>query len=213
MVVLVNPNNPTGKYYEKENILNLIRTSSNKILFVVDEAYIDYLDSEKSLEKDAIKLNNLIIIKSMSKAYALSGIRVAYMIANEKIIEKLVPFIPPRSVSLVWQIAAVEALKDRKYYQKKYNQTNDLREQFIYSLKDIPSIKIYNSVANFFLIELKNSRYSAKNIIAKLIKQNIYLRNCDSMSKQFADNFIRIAVKDIWSNKIIIKALQEQFRK
>jgi histidinol-phosphate/aromatic aminotransferase/cobyric acid decarboxylase-like protein len=207
MVVLVNPNSPTGQYWEKENILKIAETFSDTTI-VVDEAYIDYVGKDKSLERDAAKRQNLVVIKSMSKVYGLSGARIAYLAASSSIIEKVSRFIPPWSVSLIAQIAGVEALKDEQYYSQKYAETHVLREEMIKNLQS-SSIKIFNSVANFFLINLIGVGLSAKNIVEQLRKQNIYLRNCDSMSKQFHDDFIRVAVKDKITNRIIVEALRK----
>lgn len=205
LVVLVNPNSPTGKYWEKGNILKLIE-SHPTIVFVVDETYIEYVGKEKSIERDTEKYRNLVIIKSMSKVYALSGARVGYIVAHPDILDKVSPFIPPWPVSLIGQIAGVEALKDEEYYKTKWAETHMLRENMIKNLRN-ESIKIFDSVANFFLIQLKSG--SAEKIVKELRKDSIYLRNCDSMSPQFKDNFIRIAVKDKKTNKVVVEALQK----
>ena len=208
LVMLVNPNSPTGQYWQRQNILNLIKTFPN-ILFVIDETYIDYIDKKLSLEKEAVKNKNLVIIKSMSKVYALSGARAGYIVAHEKVIDRVSSFIPPWSASLVAQIAAVEALKDPIYYSKKYKETHELRHGMISELNKIQSVKIYNSIANFFLVELLDSQLKADVIIQKLRKQKIYLRDCTSMSTQFKNNFIRVAIKDKKTNKIIVDALKK----
>jgi histidinol-phosphate/aromatic aminotransferase/cobyric acid decarboxylase-like protein len=78
----------------------------------------------------------------------------------------------------------------------------------IAELNKIHSIKIYDSTANFFLIELLDKKFRADHIIQKLRKQNIFLRDCTSMSLQFKNNFIRVAVKNKTTNKIIIDALR-----
>ena len=145
----------------------------------------------------------------MSKVYALSGVRVGYIIANEKIVDKLGNFIPPWAVSLAGQVAGVEALKDEKYYQEKYQETHQLRKEMTEELSKIKSIKIYPSVANFFLIELLDEKISAEEIVQRLRKQNIYIRNTDSMSSQFENKFLRIAVKNERVNKIIVAALRK----
>lgn len=205
MVVLVNPNSPTGKYWEKENILKLIE-SHPSIIFVVDETYIEYVGKEKSIEQDTEKHNNLVVIKSMSKVYALSGARVGYIISHPDILEKFSSFIPPWSVSLIGQIAGVEALKDEEYYKAKWAETRILRENMIKDLQN-ESIKIFDSVANFFLVQLKSG--SAEKIVLESRKENIYLINCNSISSQFNDDFIRIAVKDEKMNQIVVEALKK----
>lgn len=208
LVVLVNPNSPTGQYWEKHNILTL-STRFPKVLFLIDETYIEYIDKNLSLEKEAAKMQNLVIIKSMSKVYALSGARIGYLVAHENIIDKVASHIPPWSVSLVAQIAGVEALKDLSYYSKKHKDTHVLRNSMTTELKKNQCIKVYNSIANFFLIELLNKKLKADQIIQELRKQNIFLRDCTSMSIQFKNNFIRVAVKDKKTNKIIVEALQK----
>ena len=208
LLILVNPNSPTGQYWDKENIVKLTRLFP-KIIFVVDETYIEYIESGLSLEKESIKSKNLVIIKSMSKVYALSGARVGYLTANKKLIDKVAQFIPPWSVSLVAQIAAVEALKDTRYYTKRYKETHRLRQGMIKELTKIKTIKIYDSVANFILIELLYKEHKANAIIAELRRKYIYLRDCSSMSAQFKNNFIRIAIKNKENNLMVIEALKK----
>ncbi len=206
IVVLVNPNSPTGQFHETESYLTLV-TMFPQILFVIDETYIDYVQGAKSLELEATKKENLIAIKSMSKAYALSGARVAYMVAHKKIIEKLIAFFPPWSVSLLGQIAWVEALKDPLYYQKKYQETHELRKEMEELLQKKSTIKVYPWVANFVLIELLSNTLSAKTIVKNLRKNNIFIRNCSSMGTSLGDKFLRLAVKDKKTNKALLDAL------
>lgn len=78
-------------------------------------------------------------------------------------------------------------------------------------LSKIKSIKIYPSVANFFLIELLNDKIKAEEIVQILRKQNIYIRNTDSMSSQFGNKFLRIAVKNRDSNRKIVSELEKVF--
>lgn len=207
MVVLVNPNSPTGQYLPKGEILKILKSISREILFVIDETYMEYIDKNYSLEKDVLSFENLVIIKSMSKVYALSGVRVAYLVANQKITDEISSFLPPWSVNLVGQIAGVEALKDGKYYEEKYQETHQLRKEMIDELLKINSIKIYSSFANFFLIELLDDKMESEEIVERLREQNIYIRNTDSMSSQFGNRFLRVAVKSKESNQKIVTEL------
>lgn len=207
MVVLVNPNSPTGQYLPREELLKVLKAISPHILFVIDETYIEYIDRKYSLEKDVLTFENLVIIKSMSKVYALSGARAAYMVASKKIIDELSSFVPPWAVSLIGQIAGVEALKDEGYYKEKYQETAQLRQEMIDELSKIKSIKIYPSVGNFFLFELLDAEADSEQIVTMLRKQNIYIRNTESMSVQFSNKFIRIAVKSKESNQRVISEL------
>ncbi len=212
MVVLVNPNSPTGQYLPKKDILKVVKSIPAQTLVVVDESYIDYINSNFSLEKEAVQFPNLAIIKSMSKVYGLSGARIGYLVSNKKIIDKVASFVPPWSVSMIGQIAGIEALKDNAYYQKQYKKTHALREFLSKSLSQIAGLKVYNSVANYLLIELLNLKINAEKIVQKLQKKNIFIRNCNSMSSQFNNRFIRIAVKNASDNKKVVQALSESMR-
>lgn len=206
-VIIVNPNSPTGKYLPKEKLLSLLRSSPKETFFIIDETYIDYTGGENSLEQEVMRFENLAIIKSMSKVYALSGARVGYLVASERIIERLSLYLPPWSISLFGQIAAIEALKDGPYYRMMYDNTSRLRADVLSQLRTFPSIKVYDSAANFYLLELLYED-TAREICEALARQNIYVRNPDSMSTQFNNKFIRIAVKNKPSNDTIISALK-----
>lgn len=209
LLVMVNPNSPTGQPLAKEEILKLLEAVPSTTKVLVDETYIEYIGRDQSLEKDVGRFENLIIIKSMSKTYALSGARVGYLVASPEIAEQIAKFTPPWSVSLVGQIAAVEALKDQCYYDRMYKKTHKFREDMRGSLAGISSIDVLPSVGNFFLVFLKDQNLSAKNIAEELRKQNIYLRDCHSMSSRMGDRYVRIAVKDQKTNRLIVRALKK----
>lgn len=206
MVVIVNPNSPTGQYLSRDEILKIINSIPKNIAFVIDETYMEYVNKEYSMEKDVLEFENLVIIKSMSKVYALSGARAAYMVASKKIIEDISNFVPPWSVSLIAQVAAVEALKDEEYYRGKYQETHQLREEMMNELSKIKSIKMYPSVASFFLFELLAEKTS-EEVVRALHEKNIYIRNTDSMSSQFGNKFLRIAIKNKELNQRVVSEL------
>jgi histidinol-phosphate aminotransferase len=208
VVVIVNPNSPTGKYLPRETIEYVIRSISQEILIVVDETYIEYAGKENSLEKNIVHQRNLVIIKSMSKVYSLSGARIGYLAAHKEIIDCLSVFIPPWAVSLFGQVAAIEALNDVKYYNEKHEFTHILRREVCAELSKISSIKIYDSIANFYLLELLNPKVTAQSVYEVLAKENIFVRNPDSMSTQFKGRFLRIAVKNQEMNKKITSAFK-----
>jgi histidinol-phosphate aminotransferase len=210
LVVIVNPNSPSGNFLNKKDISKIIESIPKETLFVIDETYVDYVDTKESVETLVPNHKNLMVIKSMSKVYSLSGARAGYLVAGADIIEKIDRFIPPFSVSSPAQILAIEALKDSEYYKEKWEETRKLRENTIKALKEIPNIKIYSGEGNFFLIELLNKLSGkAEEIVKKLSEKKVFVRNADSMSDQFHGSFVRIAVKDAETNKKIIAVLKE----
>src|SRR5204863_2860682 len=95
----------------------------------LDETYVDYISAAESLETFAAASRNVVVCKSMSKVYALSGARAAYLCGPAPLLEELRALTPPWAVGLVGQVAAVAALQDPDYYAARYAETRRLREQ------------------------------------------------------------------------------------
>ena len=124
LVVLVNPNNPTGQHISRRNLEDLLSRAPASTLFWIDETYIDYVDEHEALEEFVFDRPNVVVFKAMSKTYALSSLQVGYLCANAAIVESLRRFTSPWAVSLPGQIAAVMAPQDPVYYQGRYGQTH-----------------------------------------------------------------------------------------
>ena len=122
LVVLVNPNNPTGQHIPRDEMIQLIERSPRDTLFWIDEAYIDYLGTDESLERFAAESDNVVVCKSMSKVYALSGLRVGYLVGPPRMMSTLRRRSAPWAVSLPGQLAAVKALDDPTYYDACYRK-------------------------------------------------------------------------------------------
>ena len=204
LIVVVNPNSPTGQHWPRAEVLRFLDGVPISVRVVIDETYIEYAGSMQSLETEACKRPNVLVLKSMSKVYALSGLRVGYLAGAPGTVRLLAKWIPPWAVSLPAQVAAVEALGDAPYYEEQYRETHLLRNEFICSLQMNPRIKVYPSITNFVLVETQSS---AQRIIECMRESNVYVRNCDSMGLRFADRFIRIAVKRRPENARIAEVL------
>jgi histidinol-phosphate/aromatic aminotransferase/cobyric acid decarboxylase-like protein len=204
LVVLVNPNSPTGQHWPREEVVRFLNSIPESVKVIIDETYIDYVDTLESVETEAAARYNLVVIKSMSKVYALSGMRVAYLVGPPATIRCLAKFIRPWAVGLAGQAAAVEALKDTSYYQNQYEATHLLREELMGDLRNV-ALRVYPSSINLVLVE---TRTSAEQIVERMSRWDIFVRNCDSMGARFADRFLRIAVKGRHDNDRIVRALR-----
>lgn len=210
LFVLVNPNNPTGQYLTRNEILEILQSIPKSTFLWVDEAYIDYLDTDQSVERDVVNHPNLIVSKSMSKVYALSGTRVAYLCAHPSNIKAWSTLIPPWSIGSLAQMAAIQALQDPHYYQKCYLETKALRHQFTTDLKaTFPSWKIYPGCANFVLCKLPETSPSANSIIQNCQKDGIYLRDAGKTSPSLGHRHLRIAIKNYDDQEKILSSLKK----
>lgn len=116
LIVLVNPNNPTGRLIPRNVLEPFLTKLPSSTRLWIDEAYIDYVGSEQSAEMIAVISSNVAVCKSLSKVYALSGARAAYLCGHPSQIDMLRKLTPPWAVSLPAQVAAVAALSDPGYY-------------------------------------------------------------------------------------------------
>jgi histidinol-phosphate/aromatic aminotransferase/cobyric acid decarboxylase-like protein len=173
----------------------------------IDETYIEYAGAEHSLERHAAATKNVFVCKSMSKAYALSGIRVAYLVGDATELTKLRAFAPPWSVSLPAQVAAVAALEASEYYQARYRETAELREQLANALRDRFGFEVVPSKTNFLMCHVAEHLPPAAEICAQTSKLGVYLRDAGNISQSLGPRVLRIAVKDRLRNERIVQAL------
>ncbi len=211
MAILVNPNSPTGRHVDRDVLLDVIDTAPKRTRIWIDETYIEYAGSSQSLERAATCRSNLVICKSMSKMYALSGLRAAYLVGPAAVIESLRPFQPPWAVSLPAQVAAVHALKEVDYYHAKWTQTHELRDELARNLTAQLPITITPGIANFILCHLPSNGPTAAQLVAACRADGVYLRDAQRMGRRLGQHALRIAVKPHPDQQRITQSLTTAF--
>jgi histidinol-phosphate/aromatic aminotransferase/cobyric acid decarboxylase-like protein len=143
----------------------------------------------------------------MSKMYALSGMRVAYLVSDAATAAPLRRWTPPWAISLPAQLAAVAALRDPAYYTARWEQTRELRAGLAAALRAVdPAANVDEAVANFLLITLPAGGPSAADVVTACRRDDVYLRDLSPMSAAFQGRTIRVAVKDPAANTRIVTA-------
>jgi threonine-phosphate decarboxylase len=201
MAFLCNPNNPTGRLLKKENVLKIAEAAKNlKCVLVVDEAFIDFCPEDTMINEVQ---NNpyLIVLRSMTKFYALSGLRIGYGVFPEHLIETLKRYKEPWTVNSLAQRAAVIALKD-KVYRKETSRLMAEEKRFLEKDFKKLGIEFFQSDANFYLLKISN----AHEIYKQLKKKGILVRDCSNFGGLDA-TYIRVAVKSRGENKILLREL------
>jgi histidinol-phosphate/aromatic aminotransferase/cobyric acid decarboxylase-like protein len=196
IIVIVNPNSPTGRHVPREELEAAIRRIPQETLVWIDETYVDYLGRGASLERFAVGRENVVVCKSMSKVYALSGARSAYLCAAPHLLERLRAITPPWSVSLPAQVAAVAALQDEPYYLARWRETALLRAELAAALP----FNAVPGVANFLLSHVGN----APELVARCRERGLFIRDVSTMG---ASRAVRIAVKDRDTNARMLEIL------
>jgi histidinol-phosphate aminotransferase len=180
IVFIANPNNPTGTYLNKIELLELRKKLKKNILLVLDDAYFEYMknkDYKSSLDLFKNK-DNVVVIRTFSKIYGLASLRVGWGYASKKIINAMNKIKPPFNVNQLAQIAATEALKDRNFINQsvKHNIAEANKVKKILERLNIFSNKV---TANFLLLNFEKCKFSANYIFNKLQSKGIILRSTE----------------------------------
>lgn len=197
LVVLINPNNPSGQHIPVQDLEKVLAQLPQGTRCWLDEAYIEYAGSDQSLERLAAKSPNIFVCKSLSKVYALSGMRVAYLVGNEEEIERLRKLTPPWAVSLPAQVAAVRALEETEYYSERYLETHRLREQLIEDIElRCPGGEVIGGIGNWMLWYPPPGSVTVPHLLERCREEGLYLRDFADPQREPGIDALRISVKE-----------------
>jgi histidinol-phosphate/aromatic aminotransferase/cobyric acid decarboxylase-like protein len=208
LAVIVNPNSPTGGHACREKLQDVLSRVRPRTRVWIDETYVEYAGANQSLEQFAAGSRNVVVCKSMSKVYALSGLRAAYLCAPPTIATRMREISPPWAVSLPAQLAAVRALEDPEYYEARYCETHALRESLATGLRNL-GLEVIPSVANFVLCHLPEKFPDAAEVAKRCREHGVYIRDAGEISARLGTRALRIAVKDEQSNRRILGTFRD----
>lgn len=195
VIIICNPNNPTGYLMSKDDIKKIIENTNS--IVVVDEAYIEF--TKGSVIDEIYKYENLIVLRTLSKAFGLAGIRLGYMIANTKIIEIINKVKSPYNLNSISQYIGIKALQNK---DKIFDYVEEIKKEreFLYNELNKIGIKAYKSAGNFIFfnsnIENLYSKFSDKGILIRKFKEEL-------------QGYYRVSVGSKVENRIFIKNLKE----
>jgi len=205
VIILCNPNNPTGTIIYKNQLEDFFKKVSDDILVISDEAYIEYVENKEfgSTFKYVIEKKNVLIARTFAKIYGLAGLRLGYGIAKKEIVQMMEKIRPPFNTTNLAQEAALAAIEDQDYVKKSY-ENNRLEKKYLYNEMDKLGISYIPTESNFILCKLKED---AGSIVKTLEKKGIIVR----IMKAFGlpNNFMRITIGKPEENRILIEKLKE----
>ncbi|CAD7777939.1 MAG: Threonine-phosphate decarboxylase [Candidatus Methanoperedenaceae archaeon GB37] len=216
MIFICNPNNPTGNIVvEKSSIEKMpaclcVSARRQAKLVVIDEAFMDFLPNEMdyTLVWHASKNENIIVLRSFTKFFALPGLRIGYLISHPKTVKRLKRFQPPWEINILAQLTAEAVLDDREYIKETHKIISRERKFLFEELKRIEGLRPYPSVTNFLLIKIEKGNINSNILMKEVIKKGILLRNCSNF-RTLGNKFIRIAVRSHKENLYLLKTLKE----
>jgi histidinol-phosphate aminotransferase len=201
LVFCCSPNNPTGNLLRREDILALCATTS--AIVVVDEAYFDFAQAESVIS--AVSLYpNLVVLRTLSKAWGLAAIRLGYAVADPLIVSYLMKAKAPYNINILTSVEALKGLEQTAHVEKSVTATIAQRKRLIGELQRIGCVKgVFLSDSNFLLVRVTNARA----VHQQLAQRGVIVR--DRSSEPKLENCIRISVGTPEQNDILLTALKE----
>ncbi|MCK8817383.1 threonine-phosphate decarboxylase CobD [Natroniella sulfidigena] len=206
---LCNPNNPTGKLITRSEIIEIIEAGQQHDTFImVDEAFVDFLEEEVTVIDLVDQYDNLFVLRSLTKFFAIPGLRLGYGVSNSSLLEELERGKDPWNCNFFAQLAGQIALNDQEYITRTKEAIKREKEFLYHNLKEVAGWKVYYPTANYILIDLSSLSITASELEEMLARQGILIRNCNTYTG-LGEDFIRVAVKSRVENKNLIDNLVE----
>ena len=210
-IFLCNPNNPTSTLIPKENLLEMIEEASKEhVLVFLDEDFMEFVDEGRrfSLASEVETYQNLFILRSFTKVFGLTGLRVGYGIACEEIINLLLKAKIPWNVNCLAQAAAIVALRDVEYLEKTRGLISEEKPFLLNKLRQIKDFKVFPAHANFIFIDVRQTGFTAAQLKEKMLKYEILIRDCSSF-RGLDEYYIRVAIRTRQDNEKLLAVLKK----
>ncbi|MCW9047359.1 MAG: histidinol-phosphate transaminase [Gammaproteobacteria bacterium] len=204
VVFIANPNNPTGTWFEKDELSHFLSRVDDDVLIVLDEAYFEYMPDD--LKPDTQKLlkqyKNLLITRTFSKIYGLAGLRIGYSISHPDIADILNRVRQPFNTNMPAQAAAFAAINDQDHVSNSANLNAAGLKQYAKAFAD-SGLSFIPSIANFIAVNVKKD---AMPVYESLLKEGVIVRPVSSYKMP---EFLRITVGNEQQNSRVLKTLQK----
>lgn len=179
MVYICNPNNPTGNLLPQEYIEHLLNNFPDT-LFLIDEAYYEF--AGKTAKNLVVQYDNILVSRTMSKAFGLANFRVGYLMSSKDNVQFINKIRNPKSLSTFAQQATIAALSDTDYMWKYVEEVRESKMWFLAKLKELcPSLETYAGYGNFSLLKFQSVE-DKKSMIECLAEHNIFVRELTQSS-------------------------------
>ena len=212
-LILVNPDNPSGNYIPKADLLKLVAWSKDKgIRIVIDESFADFADEENNTlidQKILVENPHLYVMKSISKSYGVPGLRLGVLASGD---EKTIALM--KKDVAIWNINSFGEfyMQIQEKYKKDYTagliRLREERARFQNELSKIKGVRVIPSQANYIMVELEEG-ISPKELLKKLlIKYNLLIK--ELTTKTNGRNYLRLAVRNTEDNNVLLEALKKE---
>ncbi|MGD9131762.1 MAG: threonine-phosphate decarboxylase CobD [Candidatus Bathyarchaeota archaeon] len=210
IIFLCNPNSPTGRLYEKADILQIVQLAADEnVLVFVDEDYVDFVDDSKrySMADYVNEYNNLFVLRSLTKFFGLAGVRIGFGVGSPDLVNVMKRVIMPWSVNSLAMFAAAEAVKDTEFIKKSRLLLSNSKRQMLEMFKAVPWLKVYPSETNFLLIEIIREDLTSMQLAEGLAKRGFLIRDCEDFDG-LNNRFFRVTVRKPEENRKLVEQIK-----
>lgn len=206
-IVIVNPNNPTGQFLTRAQVLDLRAALSEETHLWIDEAYADYCPEGTSVIRDAAEQRGITVIKSLSKCFALGGLRVAFWVGQGAEIV----LTPPWVVSNISIQSVKAAIKETEYYNKHWTATVERVASFAERIQSF-GLEVHYGHLNCVLIRCPEGQTSAM-ASTFFLENGISIRTPDGMGDCFGDRWVRISLPSTQDEELVLAVMEKWSQK
>lgn len=207
LVVLCNPNNPTGNFIDVERIKDLNESlEKNGTRLFIDECFIEFMTNWQKKTSKILRNKNIFILRALTKYFALPGIRLGYGITYDMdIVKKIGDIREPWTVNAFADLAGKVILDDKEYMEKTDKWIVEERKNFVEELKKIEEVEVFETYSNFILLKLKT--LTSEEFVKRMLDRGILVRDAKNF-KFLNEKYVRIAIKDVEKNRNFINKIK-----
>lgn len=215
LIILGNPNNPTSQIISRDDMETMAEVCKELDTFLlIDEMYIEFVDKYQDVTAVPMveSYDNIAVLRSTSKFFAVPGLRLAYAImANEEYMKILNITSAPNPISSVTAAVCTQMLKDKKYIKESVSQIYTERNLIVSAMSTSKHIKLYKPSANFMLVQILKDGVTANQIAEHCKLKGIVIRNCENI-RGLSDKFIRFCFMKPSQNDLLVNTILEVFK-
>ncbi|SDE84880.1 threonine-phosphate decarboxylase CobD [Sporomusa acidovorans] len=214
MAFIGNPNNPTGTLVTNGQIQALLQAAKqHETTIVVDESFMDFMNNDQEYTCRSLlrQYDNLVIVHSLTKFYAIPGLRLGFAFAHPDLTVKLHHAKDPWNVNLLAQTAGVAALADAEYQIASRETVKQEKDRLFAGLNTLAGIKPFLPSVNYILLDISQSGHDAQQLRQKLAEKNVLIRDCSNYPG-LSPRYVRVAVKRNEQNKILLHCFKQVLR-
>lgn len=205
-ILLANPQNPTGALCERAFLIEIIRAADQlNVHVLIDEAFIDY-GIDHTVADQVYNFSKLTVFRSVTKFYAIPGLRVAYTVGNEEQTSRLLRQLPPWPITALASLGVRAALKDTAYFTETLTNNNEHKFRLILQLKEL-GLQVSPCAANFLLLRVPSTADASKLWQSLIVEHSIVLRDCSTF-EMLPPGYLRCAVRMKKENEQLVAALK-----